>query len=152
MQAEPAAPAEPGAVQAEGPLTAQQELRRMQQRFAATAEGLSGEEAEELERLRLKRLAQLKAEQKAKQQELERRYDAYCAQKLKDDQAEISKLRGGLVVQDLPPWAQGLARRKALEGASEGGSGSGAGRRVLRPSEQRAADAAAQPDQWGFDN
>eukprot|EP01043_Picozoa_sp_COSAG02_P073843 COSAG02_NODE_14531_length_1261_cov_5.619853_1_plen_328_part_10 len=87
--AEPAAaqakPAEPGAVQAEGPLTAQQELRRMQQRFAATAEGLSGEEAEELERLRLKRLADLKAAQKAKQEELERRYDAYCAQKAQDD-------------------------------------------------------------------
>ena len=139
-------------MQPEGPLTAQQELRRMQQRFAATAEGLSGEEAEELERLRIKRLAELKAAQKAKQEELERRYDAYCAQKLKDDQEQISKLCGGLVVQDLPPWAQGLARRKALEGASEGGTESGDGTRVLRPSEQRAADAAAQPERWGFDS
>eukprot|EP01043_Picozoa_sp_COSAG02_P047661 COSAG02_NODE_4591_length_5182_cov_5.857761_2_plen_387_part_00 len=151
VQAEPAAPAAPGAVEAEGPLTAQQELRRMQQRFAATAEGLNGEEAEELERLRLKRLAELKAAQKAKQEELERRYDAYCAQKAQDDQEQVSKLRGGLIVEDLPPWAQGLARRRALAGASEGGAGGGAGREVLRPSEQRAADAAAQPDKWGFD-
>jgi protein-tyrosine phosphatase len=148
---EPTEPDKPGAVQAEGPLTAQQELRRMQQRFAATAEGLSEEEAEELERLRLKRLAELKAAQKAKQEELERRYDAYCAQKAQDDQEQVSKLRGGLIVEDLPPWAQGLARRRALAGASEGGTGGGAGREVLRPSEQRAADAAAQPSKWGFD-
>ena len=100
----------------------------------------------------MQRLKQLKAAQKAKQEELERRYDAYCAQKLKDDQEEISKLRGGLIVEDLPPWAQGLARRKALDGASEGGAGGGAGRQVLRPSEQRAADKAAQPTKWGFDD
>jgi hypothetical protein len=147
-------PVSPSAEPAEGPLTAQQELRRLQQRFAATAAGVCEEDAEELEKLRLQRLAQLKAEQKAKQEELERRYDAYCAQKTKDDQEGVSKLRGGLIVEDLPSWAQGLAKRKALEGASEGGAegGGGEGQSVLRPSEQRAADAAAQPNKWGFEH
>jgi hypothetical protein len=93
----------------------------------------------------------MKKQQKAKEAELERRFDAYMADRTKTDQAGVSKLRDrdSLIIEDLPAWAKGLAARDALEGATEGGQEK-KGEELLRPSEQRKADAAAQPDRWGF--
>lgn len=142
------------ALAANKPLTQTEELRKMQAKFAATAVGVSDEDAAELERLRLARLEQMKRDQKVKEAELERRFDAYMADKAKTDQDDVSSYRqkhgvGGFVKGALPAWAQGLAARDALAGASAGPQGQPGGETMMRPSEQRAADAGVQPAQWG---